>query len=229
MEQINFSVSDNIGTITSEGLFTATNMPSSSGTIKVSVGSKSKTISVSTKAALVDISGHWAESYINSLFASGIVEGVGDNEFKPYDEIRRCDFVLMLWRAMDKPAATSPCTFTDVAEDSYYAQAVAWAEEAGITTGANGYFMPTDTLTREQAFTIVYRFMTSLGVQLPSADGDVLTAFSDSGEISSYARDAIASLVSYKMIEGAGGKLSPLSSITRGEMAKILYIALENN
>ena len=59
--------------------------------------------------------------------------------------------VTMLWRAEGQPAAGGTASFTDVSADSYYAQAVAWAIENGITTGVGGgKFDPTGACTRAQ-------------------------------------------------------------------------------
>ena len=66
--------------------------------------------------------------------------------------------VTMLWRAMGQPAAGSAASFTDVPTDSYYAQAVAWAVENGITAGVgNGRFDPNSTCTRAQIATFLHR------------------------------------------------------------------------
>lgn len=66
--------------------------------------------------------------------------------------------VTMLWRAMGQPAAASGASFADVPADSYYAQAVAWAIENGITTGVGGgRFDPNSTCTRAQIVTFLYR------------------------------------------------------------------------
>ena len=65
--------------------------------------------------------------------------------------------VTMLWRAMGQPAAASGTSFADVPADSYYAQAVAWAIENGITAGVgNGKFDPATACTRAQIATFLY-------------------------------------------------------------------------
>jgi len=59
-----------------------------------------------------------------------------------------------------RPAAGGTANFTDVPTDSYYAQAVAWAVENGITTGVgNGHFDPTGTCTRAQIAAFLARSM----------------------------------------------------------------------
>ena len=88
-------------------------------------------------------------------------KGVSDGA-NPNGTINRAQMVTMLWRAMGQPAPTAAATFTDVSADSYYAQAVAWAIENGITTGVGGgRFDPNSTCTRAQIATFLYRLYLS--------------------------------------------------------------------
>ena len=147
--------------------------------------------------------------------------------FEPDKIIRQGDFVLMLWRAAGKPAAETPASFADVMPEEYYAAAVAWAESAGIARGdGTGLFRPTDTLTREQAFTLLYRALDDLNIPYTDALPDVLGAFNDRDMLSDYAITPTATLVSMGVVSGAYGNLSPADAITRAGMAKILYEAM---
>ena len=84
-------------------------------------------------------------------------KGISDGA-NPNGTINRAQMVTMLWRAMGQPAAESAASFTDVPTDSYYAQAVAWAVENGITAGVGGgRFDPNATCTRAQIVTFLYR------------------------------------------------------------------------
>ena len=86
-------------------------------------------------------------------------KGISDGT-EPNAAINRAQMVTMLWRAVGQPAAGGTANFTDVPADSYYAQAVAWAVENGITTGVgNGRFDPNSTCTRAQIATFLYRYM----------------------------------------------------------------------
>ena len=86
-------------------------------------------------------------------------KGVSDGA-NPNAAINRAQMVTMLWRTMGQPAAASGASFADVPADSYYAQAVAWAVENGITTGVGGgKFDPTATCTRAQIATFLARSM----------------------------------------------------------------------
>ena len=104
-----------------------------------------------------DLSGGntWYEKAQNWAKAKGISDGTD-----PDGAINRAQMVTMLWRAMGQPAAGSAASFTDVPTDSYYAQAVAWAVEHGITSGVDGgRFDPDAACTRAQIAAFLYRSM----------------------------------------------------------------------
>ena len=104
-----------------------------------------------------DLSGGntWYEKAQNWAKAKGISDGTD-----PDGAINRAQMVTMLWRAMGQPAAGSAASFTDVPTDSYYAQAVAWAVEHGITSGVgSGRFDPDAACTRAQIAAFLYRSM----------------------------------------------------------------------
>ena len=97
----------------------------------------------------------WYEKAQNWAKDKGVSDGANPNA-----TINRAQMVTMLWRAMGQPAAASGASFADVPADSYYAQAVAWAIENGITAGVgNGKFDPDATCTRGQIATFLYRYM----------------------------------------------------------------------
>ena len=84
-------------------------------------------------------------------------KGISDGT-QPDAAINRAQIVTMLWRAEGQPAAGGNASFADVPADSYYAQAVAWAVEGGITAGVGGgRFDPAATCTRAQIATFLYR------------------------------------------------------------------------
>ena len=94
----------------------------------------------------------WFENAQNWAKAKGISDGADPNA-----AINRAQMVTMLWRAMGRPAAASGASFADIPADSYYAQAVAWAIENGITAGVgNGKFDPNAAITRGQIATFLY-------------------------------------------------------------------------
>ena len=97
----------------------------------------------------------WYEKAQNWAKDKGVSDGANPNA-----AINRAQMVTMLWRAMGQSAAGSAANFTDVPADSYYAQAVAWAVENGITAGVGGgRFDPTATCTRAQIAAFLARSM----------------------------------------------------------------------
>ena len=97
----------------------------------------------------------WYESAQNWAKDKGVSDGANPNA-----AINRAQMVTMLWRAVGQPAPATAATFTDVSANSYYAQAVSWAVEHGITTGVGGgRFDPTGTCTRAQIAAFLARSM----------------------------------------------------------------------
>ena len=97
----------------------------------------------------------WYEKAQNWAKAKGVSDGANPNA-----AINRAQMVTMLWRAVGQPTAGGTANFTDVPADAYYADAVSWAVENGITTGVgNGRFDPTGACTRAQIAAFLARFM----------------------------------------------------------------------
>ena len=88
----------------------------------------------------------------------GITGGIGNGLFGPNQPCTRAQIVTFLWRAAGSPEPKNMSSFSDVPADSYYAKAVAWAVENGITTGTgDGKFSPDATCTRAQSVTFLFR------------------------------------------------------------------------
>lgn len=89
---------------------------------------------------------------------NGIIAGTSSTTFSPDDVCTRSHAVALLYRAAGNPAVSGSARFSDVAADAYYANAVAWAEEKGITTGIGGGLFGSDNhCTRAQIVTFLWR------------------------------------------------------------------------
>ena len=108
----------------------------------------------------------FADVPANAYFASavewavgkGITNGLSDTMFGPYESCTRAQIVTFLWRAAGSPEPKTAVSFADVPAGSYYAKAVAWAVENGITNGmTETTFAPNATCTRGQSVTFLYR------------------------------------------------------------------------
>ena len=112
---------------------------------------------VLARQADADLTGgaNWYEKAQAWAKEKGISDGANPN-----GTINRAQMVTMLWRAMGQPAAGGSASFADVPADNYYAQAVVWAVENGVTTGVGGgRFDPTATCTRAQIAAFLARSM----------------------------------------------------------------------
>ena len=89
---------------------------------------------------------------------NGITKGTSDTTFSPNAICTRAQIVTFLWRSQKSPADGTANPFTDVAADAYYADAVLWAAESGVTSGTTATtFSPNATCTRAQIVTFLYR------------------------------------------------------------------------
>ena len=150
---------------------------------------------------------------------NGITTGVGNDLFAPEQPCTRAQIVTFLWRAAGSPEPKSTAAgMTDVVPGSYYAKAVAWAVENGITTGtAEGTFSPDATCTRAQAVTFLAR------AQNAKATGK--TAFSDV-PADSYFADAVAWAQANGVTTGTSETtFSPDNDCTRAQIVTFLYRA----
>ena len=89
---------------------------------------------------------------------NGITGGTGDGLFSPDAACTRAQSAAFLYRAAGSPAVGGSAGFSDVAADAYYAQAVAWAKEHGITDGiGGGLFGSANDCTRAQIAAFLWR------------------------------------------------------------------------
>lgn len=222
------TVQGDIGYIDGSGLFTAS-QNGSKGSITLSAGGLSRTITVSTSGIHQDVTpDHWSHEAVEYCYSKGIVNGISPTLFGRDLPISRADFIVMLHNAKGKPAASGPSTFDDVPQDAYYAPAIAWAQEVGLASGMGGNsFAPTANISREQAFSLLYRFLPLIGKTFSDGSLDYLAQFRDRDSIADYARVPAATLAAYGLASGSSASLSPKGTLTRAEMASLLYRTLE--
>ena len=146
----------------------------------------------------------------------GITGGIGNGLFGPNQPCTRAQIVTFLWRAAGSPEPKTMSSFADVSMDAYYAKAVAWAVENGITTGTgDGKFSPDATCTRAQSVTFLFRAIGKL-VDSKAEFSDVLT--------DSYYANAVAWAVENGVTNGIGdGLFGPNNSCTRAQIVTFLY------
>lgn len=152
-----------------------------------------------------------------------ITQGVTDNTFAPGDATSRAQAVTFLWRVAGKPEpASSDAGFTDVAEASYYAKAVRWAVEEGITVGTSKTtFSPEKACSRGEFVTFLYRMAGRPGISGAS------NPFSDVKEDAFYSQSVFWAVEQEVTAGTSTTTFSPEKLCTRGEIMTFLYRYLE--
>ena len=150
----------------------------------------------------------------------GITNGKANGLFGSNDPCTRGQIVTFLWRAAGSPEPKAMSSFADVSTDAYYAKAVAWAVENGITTGTgDGKFSPDATCTRAQSVTFLFRAIGKL-VDSKAEFSDVLT--------DSYYANAVAWAVENGVTNGIGdGLFGADNSCTRAQIVTFLFRAYQ--
>ena len=147
---------------------------------------------------------------------SGVTNGLTETMFGPYEPCTRAQIVTFLWRAAGSPEPKAMSSFADVPASAYYAKAVAWAIENGITNGmTETTFAPDATCTRGQGVTFLYRALKG------SAGGGA--NFTDVKSDTFYA-DAVNWAVANNVTNGTSDTtFSPNDNCTRGQIVTFLW------
>ncbi len=173
-----------------------------------------------------DCQNHWSKVAIEALASREVVKGVGDELFNPDGEITRAEFVTMVVRYFNLKAYGTDLGYTDVEDDSWYAEYVWIGRENDIIPDNYGdQFEPNKAITREEMMYILYKSLEATN-RLNTLDdnGDKLAEFVDSDDVSDYAKEASEYLISRDVINGDGnGILTPLATSTRAEVAQMVY------
>lgn len=163
----------------------------------------------------------WFYDAVTYVAESGLMSGVGNGCFAPQQKTTRAMIVTILYRLEGQPAVYGKNTFSDVAADQWYTDAITWASSNEIVTGySKETFGPMDQITREQLAAILYRYAQHKGYDV-SAAAD-LNSFTDADQISSWAEPAVKWAVAKGLVNGMDGRLESQGSATRAQVAAIL-------
>ena len=165
--------------------------------------------------------GAWYEEAVQYVYEAGLMQGTTGSTFSPDRASNRGMIAAILYRLEGRPRAGTP-PFTDVAADSYCADAVAWAEQQGIVRGFDdGTFQPNAAITRAEFAAIATRFFDDENVTYPD------DLFSDITGSEWYA-NAIARAVAHDLVGGyPDGTMQPNATITRAESCAIVNRVLD--
>ncbi len=167
--------------------------------------------------------GEWYYDAVEYVSERGLMSGTGDGSFSPEGSATRAAVVTILYRLAGEPAVSGGNTFSDVAADQWYADAVSWASGLGIVTGySDGTFLPDKAITREELAAILYRYADKSAGMDVSASAD-LSGYTDYDQIHDYALEPLSWANAAGLITGTGSDtLSPQSTSTRAQLATVL-------
>ena len=174
-------------------------------------------------AGLADVDRtQWYHDAVDWAVTSGAIVGYGDGAFGPGNPLTRAEMATVLWRLAGGPEASLEGLPGDCPETEWYAGGVAWALSEGVFNGhGDGTFGPGDAISREQVACVLYNRAEAAGEDV-SARAD-LSGFSDAGELSGWAREAMSWAVAEGVFRGTGqGTLDPARALTRAEGAAVL-------
>ena len=178
----------------------------------------------STKFSDVNGSTKWAANSVDFMADSKLVNGITTTTFGPNQTMTRAMLVTILYRAAGQPSVAGITNkFTDLKANEYYVDAVLWAANTGVVTGATATkFDPDGKVTREQIAAILYRYAGS-----PTGNAASLAGFSDQKNVSAYAVPALQWAVGLGIITGVSTNgrttLSAKNNATRAQVAVMLH------
>ena len=171
-----------------------------------------------------DLSGvKWAWESIAYLKDKGVIEGNGNAEFLPDNNITRAEFVKMLVKAFDITSEGEDA-FDDVSSSDWFYEFVKTAKNSGMINGnENNEFMPNDFVTRQDAAVMIFRCLN----MNEAAD---ISLFDDDAEIAEYAKAAVYAMKEKDIISGTDNNLfEPHTFATRAQCAKMIYLSVSEN
>ena len=162
----------------------------------------------------------WFYAAVQYVSENKLMNGVAENAFGPDIHTTRGMLVTILHRMEGEPQAGEH-SFADVAEDKYYADAVAWAAENDIVNGySDTVFAPEKAMSREEMAVVLYRYAQYKGWDV-SAQGD-LSRYADSESVSAWSAEAMTWAVGAKVMNGMDGRLAPQGDALRSQTATVL-------
>ena len=164
-------------------------------------------------------SGPWYQAAMDFARDQGILFGDADGNMLPGSNASRAQMAAMLVRVFGCTAGKDITHFTDVSAGTWYYPELSVAAQMNIFSGCgDGTMGPNRSITRQEAMSVIAR-------AFAVADGTAadLAAFTDASAVSNWAVASVAGLVRAGIVSGDAGRLSPKATITRAEIAQLLY------
>lgn len=197
--------------------------------VVINVQNGSSIAVAANKASFSDLTQkHWANKFIASMAAKGIINGYNDGGFKPDGNITRAEFGVLIAKLLKLDTDIKGSSFTDVKDTDWFSKYIEAAVKAGIISGWDGKFKPNDYISRQDAAVILSKAVQYMNKNQTNNSDDL--SFSDKDLISDYAASHIRSVAGLNIMSGKPGKLFDPKGLTkRGEVAKMLYVVFNLN
>ncbi len=157
------------------------------------------------------------DAAVSWALAEGVTQGTSKARYSPHRDVTRRQMAAFLWRMMDAPEPTESSPFDDVDDDAYYADAVAWLAEEGVTQGRSATsFAPGDPVTRGEMAAFLWRISGALPTEPDHALFDVPP--------DRFYTEAVAWAARHEITTGTvEGAFEPNQAVKRGQMAAFLH------
>lgn len=175
----------------------------------------------------------WYSSAVEYNRNCGFMSGTGKGTFSPNSKLTRAQFVCVLYNVAGNPIVPYSNKFKDVPNNKWFTNGVMWALDKKITSGiSNNEFGTEKTITREQLATLLYNFAKQDSRYETKYNKKALNKFTDNGQVSSYAKEAMQWAISNGVMSGKATKgiviLDPKGEATRAECAQIIMNFIKN-
>jgi hypothetical protein len=159
---------------------------------------------------------------VRFVYDCKLFNGISETEFAPEMSMTRAMFVTVLWRLEGMPVVNYLMQYDDVADETWYTEAIRWATAEGIVEGyGDGIFGTEDAVTVQQATVIMARYAQYAGTYTaPTANMDI---FADNAEVADWAVEAMAWAVENGIYVPENGKLNPTAMAPRSLAAQFMH------
>ena len=163
----------------------------------------------------------WARESVEKLVELGMLNGISKSSFAPGLNVTRAQFAKMMCKVFGISQSNSKSSFDDVLADLWYSGYVSGLYNSGYITGVSEHnFEPDGNITRQDAFTIIYRILSDKGLCNNATSS---ASYDDWSDVSDYAKDAVSAVTTMQLVKGDGGKIMPKANMTRAEAAVIMH------
>ena len=166
----------------------------------------------------------WYYDDVRFVYENGLFAGTGDTLFSPANTMERRMMTTVLHRLAGEPETSYSSVFSDIPDGEWYTEGTVWCAQMGVVNGVgDGLFAPRNTVTRQQIAVMLYHYAVEAAGRTAGERGD-LSAFSDAGEVASWAEEAVSWAVGAGIINGNDdGTLRPGNGAQRVQVAAMVH------